>query len=151
MVESTDGMSGAVKTMAVERSQVRWDVVDLESLIASGHPARAIWELSGRSDLSRFEEGVRTREGAAGRPCWPARLLLSVWIHGYSQGIASARALERMLQQEPGLRWLSADPVVDHHTRADFRVGHKEALDDVLAQFLVLLEAAQFIDLNTLL
>jgi hypothetical protein len=30
-------------------------------------------------------------------------------------------------------------------------VGHKEALDDVLAQFLVLLEAAELVDLNTLL
>jgi hypothetical protein len=56
-----------------------------------------------------------------------------------------------MMQHEPGLRWLTADQIVNHHTLADFRVGHKEALDDVLAQFLVLLEAAKLVDLNTLL
>jgi transposase len=135
----------------LDRAQTRWDVVDLEALIASDHPARTIWELAGRFDLSRFEEGILTREGAAGRPCWPARLLLSIWIYGYWQGVASARALERMMQHEPGLRWLAADQIVNHHTLADFRVGHKEALEDVLAQFLVLLEAANIVDVNTLL
>jgi hypothetical protein len=56
-----------------------------------------------------------------------------------------------MMRHEPGLRWLTVDQIVNHHTLADFRVGHKEALDDILAQFLVLLEAAQLVDLNTLL
>jgi hypothetical protein len=57
----------------LDRAQVRWDVVDLESLIASDHAARTIWELAGRFNLSRFEDGILSREGAAGRPCWPAR------------------------------------------------------------------------------
>jgi transposase len=85
-----------IKTIYLDRSQMRWLPLDLESLIDEQHPARIIWELSGQFDLRRFEEGIKTREGAAGRPCWPARLLVSVWVYGYTLGVASARALERM-------------------------------------------------------
>ena len=78
-------------------------------------------------------------------------MLFSVWIYGYSQGIASARALERMASHEPGLRWLTADNAINHHTLADFRVCHQEALAELLAQFLALLDVAELVDLTTLL
>ena len=123
----------------------------MESLIAEDHPARSIWELSSKFDLSRFEETQKTLEGEAGRPCWPAQLLVSVWVYSYTLGVASARAMERMMSQEPGLRWLTADQKINHHTLADFRVGHKAALEEVFAQFLALLETAGMVDLKSLL
>jgi transposase len=144
-------VSPRIKRIWLERKQTRWTVFDLDSLIDEKHTARTIWELSGRLDLTRFEEEQKTREGEAGRPCWPARLLVSVWVYSYSLGIASARAIERMLSHEPGLRWLCADEQINHHTLSDFRVGHKEALQDLFAQFLLLLDAAGLVDLNTLL
>lgn len=125
--------------------------MDIESLIGPEHAARVIWEVSGRMDLSRFEADVKVREGAAGRPCWPARLLLSVWIYGYTEGVASARAISRMMEHEPGLRWLTGDQRINAHTLADFRVGHKEALAEVFARFLAILEQAGLVDLKTLL
>ena len=120
-----------IKTIYLDRSQTRWAEFDLESLIDEQHPARTIWELSGQLNLKRFEEGIKTREGAAGRPCWPARLLVSVWVYGYTLGVASGRALERMQQHEPGLRWLTGDEQINYHTLADFRVGHEEALKEL--------------------
>jgi len=93
-----------IKTIILDRSQIRWTEFDLDSLIDEHHPARAIWELSEKFDLKRFEEEVKTREGEAGRPCWPARLLVSLWIYSYTLGVASARAIERMVKHEPGLR-----------------------------------------------
>jgi len=125
--------------------------LDLESLIDGNHPARTIWTLSERFDLKRFEERVKTREGEAGRPCWPARLLVSVWVYSYTLGVASARAMERMLAHEPGLRWLTGDQAINYHTLADFRVGHEEGLKELFAQFLALLETAGMVDLKTLL
>jgi transposase len=140
-----------IKTIYLDRSQTRWAEFDLESLIDEQHPARAIWELSRQLNLKRFEEGVKTREGAAGRPCWPARLLVSVWVYGYTLGVASARALERMQQHEPGLRWLSGDQQINYHTLADFRVGHEEALRELFAEFLALLDTAGMVELGTLM
>lgn len=150
-MESGPESRGRVKEIAVNRSQTRWAAFDLESLIEQNHPARMIWNLSGRFDLSRFEEQAKTREGEAGRPCWPARLLVSIWVYSYTMGIGSARAIERLLCQEPGLRWLSADQEINHHTLADFRVAHGEALQHVFAQFLTLLETVGLVDLKTLL
>jgi len=140
-----------IKTIYLDRSQIRWLPLDLGSLIDEQHPARTIWELSGQFDLRRFEEGIKTREGAAGRPCWPARLLVSVWVYGYTLGVASARALERMQEHEPGLRWLTGDGQINYHTLADFRVGHEEALKELFAQFLALLDTAGMVDLQTLM
>ena len=83
----------------LNRYQLRWACLDLERSIGADHPARAIWELVGRLDLQEFEAECLSREGQAGRPGWPPRVLISVWIYAYSQGIASARVLG-LLQSE---------------------------------------------------
>lgn len=137
--------------MLLDRSQMRWEALDVEQLIAADHTARIIWEVSGQMDLSRFEQDCKSQEGSAGRPCWPARLLVSVWVYSYSMGVASARAIERLMSQEPGLRWLTATETVNYHTLADFRMGHQEALEGLFTEFLALLDQAGVVDLSTIL
>jgi len=46
------------------------------------------------------------------------------------------------MQWEPGLQWLSGLQAVNHHTLSDFRVEHKEALDELFAELLAMLENA---------
>ena len=150
-MESSVAVEAKVKHIVVDRSQIRWAEFDLEALIEEQHPARAIWKLSERFDLKRFEEEVKTREGGAGRPCWPARLLVSVWVYSYTLGVASARAIERMMAHEPGFRWLTGDQAINHHTLAEFRVGHEEGLKELFAQLLALLDTAGMVELKTLL
>ncbi len=140
-----------IKTTHIDRSQVRFAILDLEALIEADHPARTIWDLCGQLNLKTFEAESKTKEGRAGRPCWPARLLVSVWVYSYTLGVASARAIERMMAYEPGLRWLSGDEAVNHHSLSDFRVGHEKALEELFAQFLAMLESAGAIDLKTIL
>ena len=41
--------------------------IDVERLIEEDHPARAIWELVGRLDLSRYYAEIGSVEGRAGR------------------------------------------------------------------------------------
>lgn len=150
-MESSAAVEPKIKHIIVDRSQVRWAEFDLEALIDEHHPARSIWQLSERFDLKRFEERIKTRQGEAGRPCWPARVLVSVWVYSYTLGVASARAIERMMAYEPGFRWLAGDEVINYHTLAGFRVGHEEALKELFAQFLAVLETAGMVDLKTLL
>jgi transposase len=130
---------------------MRWVVLDLELLIEQDHRARTIWELSQELDFSRFEQEVKTKAGEAGRPCWEPRLLFSMWVYSYTLGVASARAIERMTEQEAGMRWLTGDQKINYHTIADFRVKHEEALKEMFAQFLVVLETASLVNLDTLL
>jgi transposase len=149
-VETTQG-SARLKEVVLDRSQMELRVFDLDSLIEENHPARMIWELAGRFDLSQFETEVKTVEGAVGRPCWPARLLVSIWVYSYTLGTPAARAIARMLAHEPGLRWLAADQQINYHTLADFKVGHEKALQELFAQFLAVLQTAGVVDLKTLL
>lgn len=151
MKANGDAGTGSIKYVSLDRNQLRWETLDVEGLISACHPARMIWELSGNLDLSGFEKDHKSKEGSAGRPCWPARLLVSVWVYSYSIGVASSRAIERMLSHEPGLRWLAATETINYHTLADFRVGHKEALEELFAQFLAILDEAGLVDLSTIL
>jgi transposase len=140
-----------IKYRELDRQQISWREFDVDRLIPADHMARSIWELAGRLDLSQFEAEAKSREEESGRPCWPARLLVSVWVYGYSLGIGSARAMERLMEYEPGMRWLCATEVVNHHTLSDFRIQHKAALEDLFTQFLMLLEGEGLLDFSTLL
>ncbi len=48
----------------VNRQQMSWRAIDVERLIGEGHPARAIWTLIGRMDLSHFYQGIESSVNA---------------------------------------------------------------------------------------
>src|SRR5258706_5036418 len=136
------------KLKPVDRSQISLKVIDLEHLIDPGHSARAIWDLAGRLDLDRFLSAIRSQQGEKGRAANSPKMLVSVWIYAYSQGVSSAREIERLMGYEPGLRWLCGDDPVNHHTLSDFRVDHRKALDELFQQVLAVLDGEQLIDLS---
>jgi transposase len=137
-----------LKLREPNRNQLSWAAIDLEELIASDHKARAIWHLTGQLDLTGFYEGLCTAKGDVGRRAWDPRLLVSIWIYALSEGVNSAREIERLMEYEPGLIWLSGKEVINHHTLSDFRVTHKEALDEVFTKLLALLEGAGLVTLE---
>lgn len=136
------------KLRTVDRAQTMLANIYVEELIPADHKARAIWELAGRLQLDRFEESVKTQAGNVGRPAWDPRLLVSVWVYAYSEGIGSAREIERLLEYEPGLQWLCGLSSINHHTLSDFRVKQKKALDELFAQMLALLEKEELLSLE---
>jgi transposase len=142
------GPKSQPKLRLVNRQQTTIVMIDVEELIPADHKARAIWDLVGRMDLSKFSEPLRTAVGSAGRPAWDPQLLVSLWVYAYSEGISSAREIERIMQWEPGMQWLGGLVAVNHHTLSDFRVEHKAALDELFAQLLALLESAGLVSLK---
>lgn len=92
---------GRPRVKPVDRSQLSWQMLDVERLIEAEHPARAIWELVGRLKLDRFYAPIEAVEGSAGRTPWDPRLLVSLWIYAYSRGISSAREIARRCTYEP--------------------------------------------------
>jgi hypothetical protein len=76
------------------------------------------------------------------------RLLASLWIYGYSEGISSARELARLCEHDPACQWLTAMSPVNHHTLSDFRVESKKALDGVFIQVLGVLSAEGLVELK---
>jgi transposase len=139
---------GPRKLRLVNRDQLTLAQVDVEHLIDQHHPARGIWEVTGRLDLSRYEASIHTRQGEAGRPAWSPQLLISIWLYGYSQGVTSARELERQMAYEPGLMWMAGMDVINHHTLSDFRIEHGEALTNLFTQMLVVLSEAGLVQVR---
>lgn len=139
---------GPLKLRRVNRRQTTMLTVDVEALIAPDHKARAIWELAGRMDLTAFTASVKTRQGQAGREAWDPQLLVSLWVYAYSEGISSAREIEREMEWEPGFQWLGGLEKVNHHTLSDFRVEHRSGLDQMFGELLGLLEHAGCLSLD---
>jgi transposase len=132
----------------VDRAQMCWHVVDVERLIEDDHPARAVWELIGGLDLTSFLSPIGSINGQAGRPAFDPQLLISVWLYAYSRGISSAREIARRCEYEPAFQWLTGLGVINHYTLSNFRIGHKEALDELLTQVLAVLSAENLITLE---
>ena len=144
----SDEQSREPRLKRVNRKQMLLRAVDVEQLIAEDHPARAIWELVGRLDLSPFHQEIQAVEGEAGRPALDPQLLISLWIYAYSQGVSSAREVARLGEFDPAYQWLTGLEAVNHHTLSDFRVDHQGPLDEVFTQVLGLLSAEGLITLE---
>jgi len=132
----------------VNRQQMSWRAVDVEHLIGEDHPARAIWALVGRLNLSTFYQAIESSPEEGGRPAFDPQLLISLWIYAYSQGIGSAREVARRCEYDPAFQWLTGLQEVNYHTLADFRVEKQKELDELFTQVLAALSKEGLITLE---
>jgi transposase len=139
---------GRPRFEAINRQQMVLRTVDVEQLLEPDHLARAIWEMTGRLDLTPYTTQVRAVEGAAGRSPKDPRLLIALWVYTYSEGVSGGREVERRCEYHPAYQWLTGCAVVNHHTLSDFRVDHQEALDKLFAQLLAVLSSEGLITLE---
>ena len=142
------GIAPEPRLRAINRQQLLMRTIDVEQLIAEDHPARALWEFTGRLDLTRFYECIKSVAGCAGQPSLDPRLMIALWLYAYSRGIGSAREVSRMCAYEPGLQWLCGLEPINHHSLSDFRVEHEEALTEMFTQVLGVLSAEGLITLE---
>jgi transposase len=141
---------GAPRLREPKRDQVELRTMTLDSLIAPDHLARVIWGYVEGLDLSELEDRVKARTNTPGQPMTSPRLLLALWLYATSQGIGSARALERLCKSHDAYRWLCGGVSVNHHGLGDFRVDHADLLDRLLVEHLAALAEAGVVDLDTL-
>ncbi len=139
---------GRPRVKPVDRSQLTWQMLDVERLIEEDHPARAIWALVGRLNLEGFYGPIEAVEGSAGRTPWDPRLLISLWIYAYSRGISSAREIGRRCAYEPAFQWLCGLGEVNHHTLSDFGVRHDGSLRKLFVEVLGVLSAEGLVSLE---
>ncbi len=136
------------KGKPVDRSQLTWQMLDVERLIEEDHPARAIWGFVGKLNLDRFYGPIEAVEGAAGRTPWDPRLLVSLWIYAYSRGISSAREIARRCTFDPAFMWLCGLGQINHHTLSDFRAAQDQALQELFVQVLGVLSGEGLVTLE---
>jgi transposase len=137
-----------VRRKEINRQQLLLRPMEVEKLVDLGHPVRAIWALVGRLNLEPFYAAVEAIEGIAGRPIWDPHLLISLWLYAYKDGVSSAREIARLCEYHPAYQWLTGLEVVNYHTLADFRIRHKEALDQLFIEVLGVLSHEGLITLE---
>jgi transposase len=141
---------GAPRLREPRRDQIELRAMDIESLIGEDHPVRVIWAYVEGLDLSELEDRIKARDARPGHPATSPRLLLALWLYATSDGVGSARALERLCHSHDVYRWLCGGVSVNYHTLADFRVACADLLDRLLSEHLAALAKAGLVDLDRL-
>jgi len=141
---------GAPRLLEPERDQIELRAVDIDSLIGQDHPARLIWGYVAALDLSELEDRIKARDDRPGHPAITPRLLLALWLYATSEGVGSARALDRLCKSHDAYRWLCGSVSVNYHTLGDFRIDCADLLDRLLAEHLAALAKAGLVDFDTL-
>jgi transposase len=143
-------MSQGVRVIGPDRTQLRWDMVDLESQLPEDHRARLVWAFVETLDLSEFYDRIRARDEVAGRPATDPEVVLAVWLYATLEGIGSARAIDRLCRQHAAYRWLCGGAPINHDLLATFRRDNAAQLDRLLTQSLTALIAEKLISLEEL-
>jgi transposase len=107
-----------------------------------------IWAYAQKIDLNALEETVRARMHGPGQAPVSPRLQLALWLYATSQGVGSARALERLCESHDAYRWLCGGVSVNYHSLSEFRTAHPELLERLLVEHVASLSAAGVIDLD---
>jgi transposase len=129
-------MAKRPRVHTAERNQVELRPFHLDSLLRADHPARILWTVLGRLDLTAFYDEILSREEAAGRPATDPRILLALWLYATCDGVGSGRELERLCTENDAYRWICGGVAMNYHTLNDFRVAHGDKLDGLLVQVL---------------
>lgn len=130
------------------RNQVEMMARDLDSLVSEDHPVRAIWAVLEGMELSAFYGCIKAALDGPGRPASDPEVLLALWVYATAEGIGSARRLDVLCHEHDAYRWLCGGVPVDYHILSDFRVVHREALDDLLTNIVATLEAQDLVTLK---
>src|SRR5258708_478362 len=120
----------------------------LEDLIDSDHQARLVWDFCLGLDLTPLYDAVGSRQAGPGHPAIAPRLPAARGLSAPGGGAAPPRALARLCAHHAAFRWIAGGVSVNHHTLADFRVGHVEWLDRLLTHSVAVLREQDLVDLN---
>jgi transposase len=141
-------MTGGARVVKADRSQLSWDLVDLEGWLPADHRARIVWAFAEALDLGDVYAAIKSREGEAGRPASDPRVLLGLWLYATIEGVGSAREVDRLCRSDLAYRWLRGGVPIDHHLLSDFRSANGELLDRLLSESLAALMAEGLVRLD---
>lgn len=101
-----------------QREQIAWGRIDLDAQLPEDHPARAIWAVVERLELSALYAPIAARE---------------IW---------------RLTEVHAAYRWLRGGVDVGYHTLSDFRSQRSDVLDKLIPQVLAMLMKHDLVDLS---
>jgi len=137
-----------VRLRQPDRFQMTFGPSTLDAQLPEDHPARNIYAVIERLDLSALYVQVEALEGEAGAPAIDPKILLSLWVYATSEGEGSAREIWRLTKLHDVYRWICGGVDVGYHTLSDFRSQQGEVIDALITQVLALLMKQDLVDLS---
>jgi transposase len=122
-----------------QRAQAVFEPVCLDEKLPADHPARTVWRVVERLDLSAFHAGIVARGSNPGRNATDPKLLVALWLYAAVDGVGNGRKLDRLCREHDAYKWLCGGVSLNYHTLNDFRVGHERPLDELFTQVLTAL------------
>jgi transposase len=95
-----------------------------------------LWQAVEQLDLAAFATGLSVHEGGPGRAAADPAVLVALWLYATTQGVTSARALDRLCVEHVAYIWLCGGVTMNYHSLSDFRVRHAAALDGLMTPVL---------------
>ena len=120
-----------------DRKQVTLLPECLDDYIEAENPVRVIDVFVDELDLGELGF-VGVEPLPTGRPSYHPAVMLKIYIYGYLNRIQSSRRLEREVQRNVELMWLTGRLRPDFKTIANFRKDNGRAIRKVCRQFVVL-------------
>lgn len=130
------------------RNQIEIMMRDLDSLLPEDHLARTLWKIVEHLDLSAFYAPIKAVIGEPGHPATDPKVLVAVWLYATADGIGKARQLDRLCQEHDAYRWLCGGVPINYHMLSDFRVQHRQALDDLMTKILAAMMSENLVSLD---
>jgi len=122
---------------SVDRSQGLLLPDRLEDYVHEDNPVRVVDAFVNALDLSALGFAAVDR-AAGGRPAYHPAALLKIYIYGYLNRTQSSRRLEREVQRNLELIWLTGRLAPDFKTIADFRKANGGAIVAACSRFVAL-------------
>lgn len=151
LIESFKGQvdpKAGTRLREANRSQMAWGRIDLDAQLPEDHPARAIWAVAERLDLSSLYAQIAARGERAGASAIDPKILVALWIYATSEGVGSGREIWRLTEMHAAYRWLRGGVDIGYHTLTDFRAEQGAVFDELITQVLALLMKQDLVDLS---
>ena len=104
----------------------------LDDMLPPEDSARVVWAYVAGLDLTPLLQNIKAVSGRVGRDANDPRVLLALWLFATTQGVGSARELDRLCGKHLSYQGLCGGMSVNYHSLSDFRKDHVAFLDQLL-------------------
>lgn len=121
------------------RNQVEIGMSTLDDKVPFNHSVREIWNFVQELDDNLLNGDVKSKLGHVGRIAKDRRILFTLWLYAYSEGIGSGRHIAKLSKRDDIYRWIVGGVNINYHTIDDFRSQNGEKLDKLFIQCLAVI------------
>lgn len=111
----------------------------VKDVLGPDHLCFVVHEVVEACDLSAFE---KQEEDAGGQRPYDPRMMLKIWLYGFSVNVRTTRKLEQRIREDLGFRYLAGGATPDHKTLSEFHRRHRDAITAMFTEVLMFLRRA---------